>query len=123
MLVREEGYVRLALSGVVGVQRGMNRADREVVLGATRVLVDYSAVVAITADAHSRTELALANERRGLRIAVYAPTPLTFAWNRQVIQLAGVRENQSTAVFKELQPAIDWLLRDEPGLPGSRLTG
>ncbi|MGH2609832.1 MAG: hypothetical protein ACRDHF_12200 [Tepidiformaceae bacterium] len=111
-----DGYQELYLSGrLMGDLLSVPLDD---LAGATRVLVDYSDVTDIDLPVGAFVELARENDEKGLRIAVYAPTPLTFGWNRQVLQLAEAREGFSVSVFKDLDLAVAWLMADGAGAKG-----
>ena len=48
-------------------------------------------------------------ENLGLKVAFYAPRPALFGLNRQVLQLAEVREGITANVFSNLEEARAWL--------------
>ncbi|MCO5200657.1 MAG: hypothetical protein M9925_03010 [Chloroflexi bacterium] len=75
-----------------------------------RVLVDYSAVTEIRLDPFLLANAARRQQAAGVKVAVYAPRPAMFGFNRQVLQLAGVREGVTASVFSDLGEARSWLL-------------
>ncbi|MBE0611595.1 MAG: hypothetical protein IH609_19600 [Dehalococcoidia bacterium] len=75
-----------------------------------RVLVDYSGVTEVRLDSMSLATTARLQEAAGVKVAVYAPRPAMFGLNRQVLQLAGVREGVTASVFSDLGEARTWLL-------------
>lgn len=87
--------------------------EEEVVVRAgkiRRVLVDYSAVTEIRLDPFSLANAARLQQAAGVKVAVYAPRPAMFGFNRQVLQFAGVREGVTASVFRDLAEARVWLL-------------
>lgn len=75
-----------------------------------RVLMDYSAVTEIRLDPLLLASAAQRQQAAGVKVAVYAPRPALFGFNRQVLQLAGVREGVTASVFQDLAEARTWLL-------------
>lgn len=75
-----------------------------------RVLIDYSAVTEIRLDPLLLASVARRQQSAGVKVAVYAPRPAMFGFNRQVLQLAGVREGVTASVFSDLAEARVWLL-------------
>ena len=75
-----------------------------------RVLIDYSAVTEIRLDPLVPAGAARRQQAAGVKVAVYAPRPAMFGFNRQVLQLAGVREGVTASVFSDLAEARAWLL-------------
>ncbi len=109
-VLKHQGYQELRLSGRLA--RDLLDARFEALADATRVLVDYSGVTAIDLPVTAFVDLARDNDVKGMRVAVHAPTPLAFGWNRQVLQLADTREGLTVSVFRDRARAISWLLAD-----------
>jgi hypothetical protein len=105
-----EGYQELHLSGRLLADLLEVRLDA--LAQAPRILVDYGDVTEIGLPAERMVQLARETDSRGARVAVYAPSPLAFGWNRQVLQLAGAREGVTVSVFKERDQAVAWLVSD-----------
>lgn len=102
-----DGYQEIHLSGALLSDAVATRIEG--LGGAGRLLIDYGDVTGIDLPLERFVELTRATDEGGLRVAIYAPTPLAFGWNRQVVQMAGAREGVTVAVFKERERAIAWL--------------
>ena len=116
------GFLRINVSGVLGREHLLSaRADRST-FAFPRVLVDYSAVENIQTDARTYASMVAASANRGARVAIWAPTPLTFAWNRQVMLYSNIPEQETIGVFRDLAAAQAWLLADAAGHENSAAT-
>ncbi|MEX0784202.1 MAG: hypothetical protein WD557_16295 [Dehalococcoidia bacterium] len=109
-VLEHDGYRELHLSG--RLMRDLLSERLEGLAEAPRILIDYGDVTGIDLPLEQLVELTKKNDAKGLRIAVYAPTPLAFGWNRQVLQLAGAREGVTVSVFKERDLAVAWLVAE-----------
>ncbi|PFG73328.1 hypothetical protein [Tepidiforma thermophila] len=78
-----------------------------------RVLVDAAALETAEMEAGALAAAAEQLAARAGRIAVYAPGDLAFGLARQALQLAGVAEGVTMAVFREREAALRWLLGGE----------
>ncbi len=105
-----EGYHEIRLSGQLLAD--LVDIHLEGLDSARRILVDYSEVTEIGLSADRFVPLTRRTDASGSRIAIYAPSPLAFGWNRQVLQLAGAREGVTVSVFRERDRAIAWLVSD-----------
>lgn len=76
----------------------------------TRVLFDCTAVREVTVPAENLAAAAQQLHRMGVRLALLAGSPLVFGLGRQAIQLAGLPEGVTFAVFMERDEALRWLL-------------
>ena len=103
------GYTELHLSGTITRIEQVTGAD-SLLSNATRLLVDFSDVEQFNLDPYEMVAMAKRKDELGVRVAVYAPRPALFGVNRQVLQLAGVREGETARVFKDLAAARAWLL-------------
>jgi hypothetical protein len=105
-----EGYHEIRLSG--RLLADLVDIHLEGLENERRILIDYSEVTEIGLPAERFVQLTRQTDASGSRIAIYAPSPLAFGWNRQVLQLAGVREGVTVSVFKGRDQAIAWLVSD-----------
>lgn len=103
-------HLEIRLEGVVDDSLVFDADVLERVADVRRILIDYSGVVQMHLDSTALAEKARKNEAAGLKVAVFAPNPAMFGFNRQVLQLAGVREGETVCVFDDLAEARDWLL-------------
>lgn len=103
-------HVEIRLEGVVDEDLVIDAGVIERIGDVRRVLVDYSAVTGVRLDSLFLAEAARRQEAAGVKVAVFAPTPVMFGFNRQVLQLAGVREGVTASVFSDLADARKWLL-------------
>ena len=105
-----EGYHEIRLSGRLLADLVDIHLER--LENARRILIDYSEVTEIGLPAERFVPLTRQTDASGSRIAIYAPSPLAFGWNRQVLQLADAREGVTVSVFKSREGAIAWLVSD-----------
>src|SRR3990172_7235803 len=103
-------HVEIRLEGVVDEDLVIDAGVIERIGDVRRVLVDYSAVTGVRLDSLFLAEAARRQEAAGVKVAVFAPPPGMFGFNRQVLQLAGVREGVTASVFSDLADARKWLL-------------
>jgi hypothetical protein len=103
-------HLEIRLEGIVDEELVIDEAVLTRVGDVGRVLVDYSGVTAMRLDSNSLAATARRQEAAGVKVAVYAPKPAMFGFNRQVLQLAGIREGVTASVFSDLGEARDWLL-------------
>jgi hypothetical protein len=103
-------HVEIRLEGVIDGGLIFEEAVVRRVDEVRRVLVDYSSVTEVRLDSMSLATMARLQEAAGVKVAVYAPQPVMFGFNRQVLQLAGVREGVTAGVFRDLGEARAWLL-------------
>ncbi len=105
-----EDYVEVRFEGVLDGALSFDDAALESVVSLPRVLLDYTGVTEINADAYVLAERARKGEAQGLKVAIYAPRPALFGLSRQALQLGGVREGVSVGVFSDLESARTWLM-------------
>ncbi|MEO8540443.1 MAG: hypothetical protein ABI577_11940 [bacterium] len=101
--------MEVRLEGVL--DRAFDFDDAEIVAAPDlrRLLLDFSGVTDVHADAYALAEQAHRGEERGFKVAVYAPRPALFGLNRQALQLGAIREGESAGVFNNLEAARAWL--------------
>jgi hypothetical protein len=102
-------YVELRLTGVIDSFAPLADDEERAVQSAGRILIDYSGVERWDVDPYALVPAARENDRRGIRIAVYAPQPVLFGINRQILQLAGAREGETVCVFTDRAEAEAWI--------------
>lgn len=103
-------HLEIRLEGIVDEELLIEEAVLKRVGDVGRVLFDYSGVTEVRLDSMSLATAARRQEAAGVKVAVYAPRPAMFGVNRQVLQLAGVREGVTASVFSDLGEARAWLL-------------
>ncbi len=107
--LQHERFVEIRLSGRLGeseVAAQLPSFARD----SRRTLVDYTDVTEIEVPPARLAKLAERGQRQGVRIAVVAPTALTFGFNRQVLQIATDDEGRRTMVFRSRPEALAWLM-------------
>jgi hypothetical protein len=109
-LFEHGAYVELRLSGVLDTPEEFTGGECSVVVAVNRVPVDYSDVEQLNVVPYTLAGMAMKNEERGIRVAVYAPRPAMFGLNRQVLQLAATAEGRTATVFRDHGEAVAWLV-------------
>lgn len=104
-----EKYVEVRLTGVIDSYAPLPEAEELAARTIGRVLIDYSGVERFDIDPYALVPAARENDRRGTRIAVYAPQPVLFGINRQIVQLSGAREGETVRVFTDRAEAEAWI--------------
>lgn len=107
-VLRHDDYLEVRLEGVIEAALDFDQPPFNQRSG-QRVLVDYTGVTDVRADAYVLAEQARRAEAAGLKVAVFAPRPSLFGLNRQALLLGAVREGISAGVFKDLDEARAWL--------------
>jgi hypothetical protein len=105
----QDGYVELRLTGVIRSFAPLLGGEAEALRTATRILIDYSGVERWDIDPYALVPAARENDKRGIRIALYAPQPVLFGINRQIVQLSGAREGETIRVFNDRAAAETWI--------------
>lgn len=111
-VVQHDGFSELHLVGALTADDLKGAAAYAPGTGIDRLLVDFTDVVSCTIPPYAMTRLTQQVEAAGIRVAVCAPQAAFFGFNRQVIQLAGLKENESARVFRDREEAVAWLMTE-----------